>query len=125
MTWILVGRVADVLSILGIPTLAAATWSLWKDERKRRATESVSLGCIEFSDRTSVINLVPFGAMIVPPRVGDLVSLPGETREGVNYGGGEYEVEQVSVLFREAADIAQPCPAIPIKLIARVKKRRG
>ncbi len=125
MTWIVIGRIADVIAILGIPTLAVATLDLVRRERARRKIESVSHGCLEFSTHGIGINLVPLDRITVLPRPGDVVMLPGETSSGVNLGAGEYEVEQVTFLFRESPDINQPCPAIPSKVMARVRKRES
>jgi hypothetical protein len=135
VSWLeVVGHVADVITIVGLPTLIWSTMRLWGELRKervevvlRRAEEQrrqvVSVGCLEFTDADAVINLVPLEKMAAVPRPGDFVSLPGETAGGKNYGGGEYQVEKVSLTFLEAPEIDQPCPAVPSKVIVHVRKR--
>jgi hypothetical protein len=64
---------ADVITFVGVPTLAWSTWKLWQDQKTDRAEEAerraeakhreiVSQGCVDFEDtRMGVgINLVPF-----------------------------------------------------------------
>jgi hypothetical protein len=115
--------VADVVTVIGIPVLAVATWQLYRGYLKAREVKNVSQDCLEFAERGVGINLVPLERIAAFPRPGDIVYLPGETVEGKNYGGGEYEVEEVSFSFHEAPEINQPCPAIPSKVIASVRKR--
>lgn len=125
---------ADVITIIGLPTLTWSTVRLLSDLRKERAEaterraeverrEIVSVGCLEFSDGRTGINLVPLEKVAAFPRPGDIVFLPGETHEGRNRGGGTYEVERVSFSFFEAPEIGQPCPAVPSKVIAHVRER--
>ena len=115
--------VADVVAIIGIPVLGVATWKLYRAYVKGRETKNVSQVCLEFSEKGIGINLVPLERVAAFPRPGDIVLLPGETFEGKNYGGGEYEVERVAFSFHEAREINLPCPAIPSKVIASVRKR--
>jgi hypothetical protein len=128
--------VADAVTIVGLPTLAWSTFRLWSDFRKEKAEavlrraeeerrEIVSVGCLQFVDEDEGvgINVIPFERVAAFPRPGDVVFLPGETREGKNYGGGVYEVERVSASFLEAPEIDQPCPAVSSKVIAHVRKR--
>jgi hypothetical protein len=115
--------VADVVAIIGIPALAAATWKLYRAYLKGREIKNVSQDCLEFSEQGVGINLVLLERVAAFPRPGDIVLLPGETVDGKNYGGGEYEVERVAFSFHEAPEIDQPCPAIPSKVIASVRKR--
>jgi len=125
---------ADVVTIIGLPTLVWSTLRLLSDAKKERATaderraeeerrEIVSVGCLEFSEGRTVINFVPLEKVGAFPRPGDVVYLPGETREGQNYGRGAYEVERLSFTFLEAPEIDQPCPAVPSKVIVHVKER--
>jgi hypothetical protein len=125
---------ADLVTIVGLPTLVWSTLRLWFDLKKERAEalerkpdeerrEIVSVGCLEFSDRKAGINLVPLEKVAAFPRSGDIVFLPGETRDGRNYGGGTYEVERVMFSFLEAPEINQPCPAVQSKVIVQVRKR--
>jgi hypothetical protein len=129
-----ISLIADAVTIVGLPTLAWSTWKLWADFQtekraavQRRAEEerrqTVSVGCLEFSDERVGINLVPLERISVFPRPGDFIFLPGETRDGRNWGGGEYEVERISFTFLEAPEIDQPCPAVPSKVIAHVRRR--
>ena len=123
-----ISLVADVVTFVGIPALSWTTYQLWQELRReraeRKAFKSVSQDCLEFSDGRVGINLVPLERVAAFPRPGDLVFLPGETREGKNYGGGEYEVEKIGFSFNEAPEVDQPCPAVPSKVIAHVRKRR-
>jgi hypothetical protein len=129
-----ISLVADAVTIVGLPALVWSTWKLWGEfqaekraavlhraEEERRQT--VSVGCLQFSEGRTGINLVPLEEISVFPRPGDFVFLPGETREGRNWGSGEYEVERVSFTFLEAPEIDQPCPAVPSKVIAHVRRR--
>ncbi|HKX00583.1 MAG TPA: hypothetical protein VJN43_22780 [Bryobacteraceae bacterium] len=125
----IVGRVADVVTILGVPLLLVGTRQLYKELRRQRAARKemkfVSQDCLEFFDsREEVgVNLVPLEKVSVAPRPGDFVMLPGETRDGKNLGGGEYEVERVTFSFLQASEVDQPCPALPSKVVAYVHKR--
>lgn len=87
--------------------------------------KNVSQDCLEFTDpyERVGINLVPLERVAALPRPGDRVFLPGETHDGKNFGGGEYEVERVSFSYHEAPEVDQPCPAVPSKVIAYVRKR--
>ncbi len=131
-----ISLLADAITIVGLPTLVWSTLRLWFDLRRERAAaverraeaerrEIVSVGCLQFSDEQAAINLVPLERVPALPRPGDLVFLPGETRDGKNWGGGEYEVERLSFTFLEAPEIDQPCPAVPSKVIAHVRRRVG
>lgn len=123
------GRFADVVTILGVPLLAAGSWQLVREIRRERAerriVKNVSQDCLEFNDpyQRVAINLVPLERVAAFPRPGDLVILPGETQGGKNLGGGEYEVEKVCFSFYEAPEVDQPCPAVPSKVIAYVRRR--
>jgi len=122
-----ISLVADAVTFVGIPALACSTYQLWQGLRReraeRKAFRSVSQGCLEFSDEKVGINLVPLETVAALPRPGDIVFLPGETRAGENRGEGVYEVEKVSFTFLEAPEIDQPCPAVPSKVVAHVRKR--
>ena len=125
----IVGRVADLVTILGVPVLAYGTWQLFREIRQERAArkevKSVSHGCLEFNDLDAGVgvNLVPLEAITGVPRPGDLVFLPGERHDGVTYGVGEYEVQRVAFSYYEAPEVDQPCPATPSKVIVYVKRR--
>lgn len=124
-----ISLVTDVVTFIGVPTLGVTTWRFYQEYRKEQAErtviKSVSQGCLEFYDYQErvVINLVELDRVAASPRPGDLVMLPGETREGANRGGGDYEVERVIFTFLEEPEIDQPCSAIPSKVIAYVRRR--
>ena len=99
------------------------TRNLYKEYLKSKEIKNVSQDCLEFTEQKVGINLVPLERVAAFPRPGDTVFLPGETHEGKNYGGGEYEVERVAFSFHEAPEIDQPCPAVPAKVVACVRKR--
>jgi hypothetical protein len=116
-----ISLVADFITILGIPALAVTTWRFYREYRRGREIKIVSQDCLEFVERGTGINLVPLEKVAAFPRPGDIVYLPGETRDGENLGGGAYEVEKVAYSFREAPDVDQPCPAVPSKVIVNVR----
>jgi hypothetical protein len=118
-----ISLVADVVTVIGIPVLIATTYTLYREYRKSREIKNVSQDCLEFNDRNTGINLVPLEKAAAFPRPGDIVFLPGETHDGKNYGGGEYEVERIAFTFHEAPEIDQPCPAVPSKVVAYVRRR--
>lgn len=118
-----ISLVADIVTIIGIPVLAVTTGKLYQEYSKSREIKNVSQDCLEFNEKGTGINLVPLERVAAFPRPGDIVFLPGETHEGKNYGGGEYEVERVAFTFNEAPEIDQPCPAVPSKVVASVRKR--
>jgi hypothetical protein len=120
-----VSLVADVVTLVGVPILAVSTYQLWKEFRRVREPKGVSQDCLEFYDYQEKVgvNLVPLEKVGAFPRPGDRVFLPGETHEGKNFGGGEYEVERIAFTFHEAPEMDQPCPAVPSKVVAYVHKR--
>ncbi len=114
---------ADIVTMIGIVGLWITARQLYRAYKKSREVKAVSQDCLEFSERRTGINLVPLEKIAAFPRPSDIVYLPGETREGTNYGRGEYEVERVAFTFHEAPEIDQPCPAVPSKVIAYVRRR--
>lgn len=121
-----IGFIADVVTIVGIPTLAIATRNLYRDAKKARQPQAVSHGCLEFADmdRRVGINLVPLKEVTAIPRKGDRILLPGETRQMENRGGGVYEVLSVEFSYLEDyyGEVDQPCGALPSKIIVNVRK---
>lgn len=123
-----ISLLADIVTFVGIPALVVTTWKIYREFQKERAEREalkiVSEGCLEFYDSQQKvgINLVPLEKITALPRPGDRVFLPGEMHNGIQYGVGEYEVESISFIFHEAPDIDQPCPALPSKVIASVRK---
>jgi hypothetical protein len=120
--------IADIMMIIGVPVLVVSMYKLYREYRRERAErgtiKGISEDCLEFYDRQEnvAINLIPLETIRVLPRPGDFVFLPGETRDGVNLGAAEYEVEKVTFDFREAPEVDQPCPAAPAKVVAYVRK---
>jgi hypothetical protein len=124
MTWPdPISFVADIVAIFGIPALLVTTRQLYREYLRSRKVKNVSQDCLEFTENKTGINLVPLEKVAAFPRPGDIVFLPGETHQGKNYGGGQYEVERLAFSFHEAPGIDQPCPAIPAKVVAYVRKR--
>jgi hypothetical protein len=118
--------IADIIAIVGIPTLAVSTLSLYREAKKAREPQTVSFGCLEFynEDGECGVNLVPLDKITAIPRVGDQVYLPGETHESKVYGQGYYEVLKVVFGYSEAPEIDQPCPAVPAKIVVHVRELR-
>ncbi len=130
MVWIILGRVADVVSvvagviaIVGVPLLWASTRRLYREFRLSREIKGVSDGCLEFSTAREPINLVPLEMVSVIPRPGDIVHLPGEMHDSKSYGAGAYVVDEVSFLYFDAPEVNQPCPAKPSKVMIRVREK--
>jgi hypothetical protein len=120
--------VADVIAIVGIATLAVATAKLYKDAKKAREPQNVSHGCLEFYDVDEKvgINMVPLAEVTAIPRAGDNVLLPGEYHDQKFVGSGNYKVIDVEFTYLAAPDeVDQPCPALPSKIIVRVRNRLG
>lgn len=121
--------VADIIAIVGIPTLYVATKNLYKDVRRSREPQAVSHGCLEFgrADDKTGINLVPLTEVTAIPRPGDMVLLPGEYVDHKNYGGGLYRAESVFFTYLPAdpKEVDQPCPALPSKIIVNVREIRN
>lgn len=118
--------IADVIAILGIPTLVVSTIALYREAKKAREPQTVSFGCLEFYDveMRCGVNLVPLEKITTIPRVGDRVYLPGETHDSKVYGRGYYEVLRVEFCYTEAPEVDQPCPALPAKTIVHVQEAR-
>jgi hypothetical protein len=118
--------VADIVAIIGIPTLAVSTINLYQEAKKAREPQTVSYGCLEFCDIEDKcgVNLVPLEKATAIPRVGDQVYLPGETQDSKAYGRGYYEVLKVVFGYSEAPEIDQPCPALPAKIVVHVRELR-
>lgn len=118
--------VADIIAIVGIPTLAVSTEKLYKDAKRAREPQNVSHGCLEFYDvdHKAAINLVPLKEITAIPRAGDDVLLPGEYHDQKFVGSGNYRVVDVEFAYLAAPDeVDQPCPALPSKIIVRVRNR--
>jgi hypothetical protein len=119
-----ISLVADIVTFVGVPIIAVSLYQLAQEFRRARVPKGVSQDCLEFYDsREKVgVNLVPLKTVSAFPRVGDRVFLPGETHDGENYGGGEYEVEKIAFTFSEAPEVDQPCPAVPSKVVVYVRR---
>lgn len=121
----ILGHAADIVGLIGIPTLVVATYTLYRDFRESRKPKIVSDQCLEFYDESlrCGINLVPLHTVTAVPRAGDTVYLPGEDGpDNKNYGGGVYQVTSIDFSYHPAPEVDQPCPAIPAKIVVRVKK---
>jgi hypothetical protein len=142
-----ISLVANVFTLLGVPTLTWSTWRLWRDFEKEKRAETQRRAekaqrkfetefhvnwyreAIEFYEphqSHGPINVVPFEKAGALPRPGDTVYLPGETRtRPPEYAALEYEVEKVEFVFEETPKIIdQPCPAILSKILVAVKRER-
>ncbi len=119
-----ISLVADIVTIVGIPVLAVATWNLYLQVRKARQLKAVSEDCVSFHDVVLKcgINLVPFKQLAAIPRPGDHISLPGETDEQRNYGGGWYEVVSVEFHYRGDRESDRQTPATTSVIQINVRK---
>ncbi len=120
------GFVADIITVFGIPTLLVSNINLYREAKKAREPQTVSMGCLEFYDVEGKcgVNLVPLEHVMAIPRPGDEVYLPGETHDLKTYGQGYYEVLKVVFGYSEATEIDQPCPAVPAKIVVHVREVR-
>ena len=116
--------VADVVTLVGVPVLGFSTWSLYRQLKEARKLRGVGEDCLNFHDVDTKcgVNLIPFKNVTAIPRVGDHVSLPGETDEVKNYGGGWYEVVGVDFYYREDRKDDHPSPAAPLAIQINVRK---
>jgi hypothetical protein len=118
--------IADLVTLVGIPTLAYSTRKLYRDAKKARVPQSVSHECLEFYDVDDKVgvNLVPLTEITAIPRPGDTVLLPGETHGFENWGGGSYKVQSVVFIYIEDYDgeVDQPCAALTSKISVSVQK---
>jgi hypothetical protein len=116
--------VADIVTIVGMPVLAVSSWRLYREVKHARKPKGVSEDCISFFDLTEqcTVNIVPFERMAAIPRVGDRITLPGESGEDGNAGAGKYEVAGVDFYYRKASDVNRPAPAVPFAIQINVRK---
>lgn len=119
-----ISLIADIVTIVGLPVLAVSTWNLYQQVKKDRQPRGVSEDCVSFYDvgLKCGINVVPFKHLAAIPRPGDHISLPGETDEKRNYGGGWYEVISVDFHYREDREIDRPTPATTSVIQINVRK---
>jgi hypothetical protein len=116
--------VADIVTIVAIPTLGVATWNLYKqvkDSRKLRGVTEESVTFYDVAKKTG-INVVPFKNVMTVPRVGDHLYLPGETDQHRRYGTGWYEVVSVDFYYRESQELDYPVPATPLVIQVNVRQ---
>lgn len=116
--------IADVVTLVCIPTISVSTWKLYKQAKKAREPQSVGHECLQFHDEDKEvgINLVPLETVTAIPRVGDRVFLPGETHDFKNLGGGLYEVLSVDFHYLEApGEVDEPSPALPSGIVVNVR----
>ncbi len=123
----IISRVADVLTLIGVPVLISSMWGFYQQFKKERQPRGVSENCVSFYDVNAkcAINLVPFKQLAVIPRVGDNVYLPGETDKERNYGGGKYEVVRVDFHYREDSEAHPFIPATTSAIEIMVRKIAG
>jgi hypothetical protein len=114
--------VADVVTVVGVPSLWYANRQLWKQYQESHKMEIVSENCLEFLAPGRAINLVPLKTLPVLPRVGEIVDLPAE--RGAESEIGSYRVERLDHVFVRPPDdqVTQPVPAVLGKVIARVSR---
>jgi hypothetical protein len=119
-----VSFLADIVTILGVPLLFVANRALYREVKKAHQLKGVGEDCLIFHDVNGkcAINLAPYGNSAVVPGKGDVVTLPGETSEAKNYGGGRYEVVSVEFHYRQDRKSDRPCPATLITIEVNVKK---
>ena len=119
-----VSLIADIVTIIGVPVLAVSTWKLYRTVREARKPKGVGEDCINFYDVAARcgINLVPIRNITAIPRTGDVVSLPGETDDERNDGGGRYEVVGVEFYYREDREPDRPTAATPLAIHINVKR---
>jgi hypothetical protein len=119
-----ISLIADVITLVGIPTLAYSTRNLYKQAKKAGEPQSVGHECLQFHDEDKEvgINLVLLETVTAIPRTGDRVFLPGQTLDFKNFSGGLYEVLSVDFHYLEAPDeVDQPCPALPSGIVVNVR----
>lgn len=81
--------------------------------------KGVSEDCLEFLCGRTAINLVPLSGLLMLPRIGDKIDLPGE---GPESGAGLYEITDVRHCYvRDYDEKERPCPARLLKIVAEVK----
>jgi hypothetical protein len=114
--------VADVVTVVGIPSLLYANRQLWKQYQESHRARIVSENCLEFLAPGRAINLVPLETLSVLPRVGEIVDLPAET--GAESEIGSYRVERIDHVFVRSSEdqMRQPVQAVLGKVIARVSR---
>jgi hypothetical protein len=117
----LLSAVGSVASILALPSLWFIYIKLYGEIKAARTAKGVSEDCLEFLDGRVAINLVKLSNLQFLPRSGDVVLLPSERGQP---GSGFYEVLDVCHSYTEdEKDLITPCPARPIKIVARVRKK--
>jgi hypothetical protein len=123
-----ISLIADIVTLIGVPTLAVSTWKLYQAEREQRKPKGVSQGCVSFYDvdQKVNINLIPFEHLVALPRTGDQITLPGETADGKSYGDGVYKVQGVEIHCVERPDLPRPTSAatsvitVNVRLVSRL-----
>jgi hypothetical protein len=114
--------VADLFTVLGIPSLFYLYHQLWKQYRESHEERIVSESCLEFLAPGRAINLVPLETLSVLPRVGEIVDLPAEA--GAESEIGSYRVERIDHVFVRPpiGQMTQPVQAVLGKVIARLSR---
>lgn len=116
----ILSALGSLASILALPIVGATYYRLYQVRKAVRIPKIVSEDCLEFLHGGTAINLVKLSNLQFLPRAGDVVLLPSEHGES---GSGFYEVLDVCHSYDEDTnDTMTPCPARPMKIVARVKK---
>jgi hypothetical protein len=123
-----ISLIADIVTLVGVPTLAVSTWKLYQAKKEERKPKGVSQGCVSFYDvdQKMNINLIPFEHLIALPRIGDQITLPGETDNGKSYGDGVYKVQGIEIHYIERPDLPRPASAatsvitVNVRLVSRL-----
>lgn len=117
--------IADIIAIVGIPTLAYSTKQLYADLTRARETKVVSFECVEFNDIDArvAVNLVPFENMTSLPRVGDEVYLPGDLDDRERKASNIYKVLKILFIYNGVRHREQPIAAIPAKICIDVRAK--
>ena len=119
---------ADLITVVGVPTLAVSTWKLYQAQREERKPKGISQECVSFYDvdRKVSINLIPFEFLVALPKTGDRIILPGETAPGASYGDGVYDVIGVQFHYVKRPDLPRPASAatsvieVNVRLVSRL-----
>ena len=113
--------IADVVTLLGVPSIAVSEWLLWQQWREFQRPKIVSEDCLEFCIGRTAINLTPLQTLRFLPRQGDIVHLPGE---GAEFGQGTYRIASLEYIYLQPRErkVRQPSASELKKVIARIER---